>query len=186
MIGFAFFATFCFGKGALLRQSAGPVYYELSAAPGPHKLTLEKPGLSPGYRVRLVRRADRNFDQNLSAQLSRCEWRIDKCEKLALSRHTFDPNGVIEFESEYPDLVLQYESVPEVQSLLEAAAVELKCPAGFLPSIGHLSAELNLRRSFFLGALILAGLGAWVQRRKLRAARHAGKTASMPPTPLTG
>jgi hypothetical protein len=180
MVGFAFLASFCFWKGIQLRQSAGPVYYDLPSAPGNHRVTLNKPGLSSGYRVKLVRRKDRTFEKELSAKLVPCDWKIDVCERLAWSRHSFQED-VIEFESEYPDVVLQYDSTPETQALLETAAVELRCPAAFHKSLAQWASMLNSRVAFFLGGLVLAGLGASVQRRKLRAAGTAVKPSPPPP-----
>jgi len=136
MVGFALFAAACFWRRVQLRQSAGPVYYELPATPGPQRLTLHKPGLSPGYLVRLVRRTDRSFEKALNAQLCLCRGRIVICENLALTMHTFDPDGIIEFDSEYSDVVLAYEASPEGQSLLETAAVEVRCPSVFQKPMG--------------------------------------------------
>jgi hypothetical protein len=180
MVGFAFLASFIFWKRVQLRLSADPVYYDLQAAPGPHQVVLVKPGLSPGYRIRLVRRADRTFDKDLRAKLDPCQWEIPICEKLVLSRHTFDQDGVIEFLSEYSDVVLQYDATPETQKFLEGAAVELRCPSGFHKSLAQWMQMLNVRLTFFLAALVLAGLGASVQRRKLRALPPAGNPPSPP------
>jgi len=180
MVGFAFFASFCFWKRDQLRRSAVPVYCELPSSPGPHQVTLDKPGASPGYRIRIVRRSDRTFDQELKAKLVPCGWKITICEKLALSMYTFVEDDVIEFDSEYPDVVLRYESLPGMQPLLDAAAIEVTCPTGFRKPMGQWLATLNSRIAFFLGALVLAGLGASVQRRKLRAQAPASKPE--PPT----
>jgi len=175
MVGFACLASFCFWKGFQLRRSAGPVYYDLPSAPGDHRVTLAKQGLSPGYRVRLVRRTDRAFDKDLSAKLAPCGWSITVCEKLALSVYRFE-NDVIEFDSELPDVNLAYKSVPEMQPLLEAAAVELRCPSAFHKPMAQWLSVLNSRIAFFLGGLVLAALGASVQRRKLRAQATAGNS----------
>ena len=183
MVGFASFGAFCFWREVQLRQSAGPVYYELAASPGPHRLILFKPGLSPGYRVQLVRRADRTFDKDLSAQLSPCQWRVLKCEKLALTRHTFDADGVMEFDSEYSDVVLEYDATPEVRSLLEGTAIAVRCPAAFEKPMENGQASLNRWMAFFLSGLVLAGLGVSVQRRKLRAAGLTGPKVQPPPPP---
>jgi hypothetical protein len=173
MVGFACLASFSFWKGIQLRRSAGPVYYDLPAAPGPHRVTLTKPGLSPGYRVKIVRRKDRTYDPELSAKLAPCAWRIPFCEKLALGVHRFvhgfGVEDVIEFNSEYDDVVLVYDATPETQPVLETALVELRCPADFHKTMAQWRSMLNSRMAFFLGGLILAGLGASVQRRKLAA-----------------
>ena len=178
MVGFAFFASFVFWKRVQLRRSADPVYYDLPSGPGPQRVELFKCGLAPGYRVRLVRRKDRAFDPDLNAKLAPCGFNIALCEKLVLYQHTFDSDGVIEFDSEYPDVALRYEAAPESRPLLEAAAVEVRCPSGFHQAMGQWLEMLNSRLTFFLGGLILAGLGASVQRRKLRSQASAGKPAA--------
>jgi hypothetical protein len=180
MVGFAFLASFIFWKRYQLRMSADPVYYDLQTTPGPHKLVLAKPGLSPGYRIRLVRRADRTFDPDLFAKLGSCQWGITSCEKLALSHHTFEQDGVIECDSEYPDVVLQYEAAPETRKFLEEAAVQVGCPSGFHKSMAQGLQMLNSRLTFFLAGLVLAGFGASVQRRKLRIRPPAGTPPSPP------
>jgi hypothetical protein len=169
MVGFAGFASFCFWKGIQLQQSVIPVYYEFPASPpGPQKLTLHKPGLSPGYRVRPVTREDRRFDKDLHGKLNAPFGGINICEKMALSRHRFDPQGVLEFESEYSTVVFQYEATAENRPLLEQAALEVTCPTGFHKYMAQGLTTLKLRTASFLGGLLLAGLGASAQRRKLR------------------
>jgi hypothetical protein len=180
MVGFVGLASFSFWKGIQLRRSAGPVYYDLPAAPGTHRVTLAKPGLSPGYRVKIVRRKDRAFDKALAAKLAPCHWSIAVCENLVLSVHQFDEDDVIEFKSEYDDVVLVYEATPETQPVLESALVELRCPADFQKTMAQWRSMLNSRMVFFLAGLILAGLGASVQRRKLAARAAAGNPRPPP------
>ena len=179
MMGFAGLASFCLGRGVQLKQSAGPLYYDLPAAPaGPHKVTLSRPGLSPGYRGRLVHRKDRSFDKDLFAKLAGCNWRIPICEKLILSVRTFDRDGVFEFESEYPDLVLQYEVTPEIRPLLDEVVLELSCPAGFRETMARGLGTLKLFMALYLGGLLLAALGARSQRRQLRLQKAAAPDPS--------
>jgi hypothetical protein len=180
MVGFAFLASFIFWKRVQLGRSADVIYVDLAGSPGSRRVTLAKPGLSPGYRVRLVRRSDRTFDKELFAKLGSCNWRIPVCEKLVLTEHTFDPEGILEFLSEYPDVVLQYEASPETQKFLDAAAIELRCPSGFHKALAQWLQMLNSRLTFFLGGLVLAGLGASVQRRKLRIQARAGNPPVAP------
>jgi hypothetical protein len=169
MVGFAAFASFWFWEGVQLRRSVGPVTYDLrSASEGPQKVTLYRTGVVPGYRGRLVRRKDRSFDKELGAKLGIWSWKISICENLALKRITFDQDGVFEFESELSDVVLQYEATPETRPLLEEVVLELTCPGGFRKGMAQQASFLNSRMGMDIVGLLLAAVGAGVQRRKMR------------------
>jgi len=169
MAGFAVLATFCCWEGIQLNRSASPVYYELRTMPGDQQqLTLYRRGSAPGYRGRLVHRKDHSFDKDLIAKLAACSWRIGICERLELSEHTFNQDGVFEFESEYPDVVLRYEVTPQTRPILEGVALELSCPVGFHTVIAQHSGALKVLISIYIGGLLLSAFGVGVQRRKMR------------------
>ncbi|HZE99276.1 MAG TPA: hypothetical protein VE981_19890 [Planctomycetota bacterium] len=169
MVGFVGLASFSFWRGYQLKQSAVPVSYDLpSDPPGPHRLTLYRRGLCPGYRCRLLRRSDHRFDPDLLSKLRLCDWRITKCEHLTLSKHRFDSDGVLEFGSELSEVVLCYETTPEVQRLLSETVLELRGPAGFQKVIAQGLAMSQTAMAVYLGGLLLAAVGAGAQRRRLR------------------
>ena len=169
MIGFAGLASYASWLGVQWTRCATPAYYDLPGSPpGPHRVTLLRRGVSPGYRGRLVRRSDRRFDPDRFRELRSCHWRIDKCEKLVLTRHTFDDAGVLEFESDYDELVLQYDGSPEMAPLLGETVLELTCPQDFRKFIPQGRVTSRASMGIYLGALLLAAVGAGVQRRRLQ------------------
>lgn len=186
MAGFAGLALLSFWQGILLRQSASPEYYDLPASPpGPHRVTLSRPGASPGYRARLVTRSDRRFEQDRLGKLEASGWRVMTCEHLVMSRFTFDPEGVMEFESEMPEVVLEYEVAAETGPLLENTVLEVTCPTSFRAAIGPGLAVIKLRMAFFLAGLLVSAWGASSQRRRLRAQKVTAPAPSTsgPPAP---
>jgi len=168
MVGFAGLAAFCFWRGVELRKSAAPVYHDLPSGPGEQQVTLVKSAVSPGYRVRLVRRDGRTFDPELSEKLRDGHFRITVGSEQSPFCHVFDREGVLEFDSDLPSVALRFDAAPALKPSLDAAAVELRVLPGAMKGLEQARSTLSFRTAFFLGGLLLAGLAASTQRRKLR------------------
>lgn len=181
MVGFAGLAAFCFWRSVELRKSAAPVYHDLPSGTGEQRVMLVKSAVSPGYRVRLVRREDRTFDRELSEKLRDGHFRITVGPEQSPFCHVFDGEGVLEFDSDLPSVALRFDAAPALKPLLDAAAVELRVPVGAMKGLEQARSTLSFRTAFFLGGLLLAGLAASTQRRKRKAAMPRPADPPIPP-----
>jgi hypothetical protein len=187
MAGFAGLASFCFWQGVELKRSAGPAIYPIPTdPPGSHSIMIQKLGVGPGFRCRLVSKKDGSFDPTVIPRLDACRFRIPFCINMALGEvHAFDSDGGMELKSGVSAIGLKYETTPETIPLLQQLVVEVTCPPGFQKVILEGPRTLNNFKWIYVGGLFLATFGAGNQRRRMRRLRATdpAPSTSGPPAP---
>ena len=186
MTGFGSLALFSFWRIQELRNSWGPVLYEIPVDPsGLHQIALQKIGISTGLRGRLVLKGDPKTAAPLTPEQDRlCRWNVVWTPwHLHDSDCTCSEREVwfnLEDLERFPHL-LDYHVTDQTKPLLSKVALEVRCSLHFRENINIGSTILRTFMVGFLVGLILAAFGASSQRRRGRQLRAASSPSAPPP-----